>query len=439
MSDGELAAALVGQEVVLRQAYAEMLGLLGEARRRGLSGGYADVRGFLAEELRLSAREIQARLADADATQQGRNLLGEMRAAPLAATGAALAAGRVGVEQVREIGRVFTRCPESLSHQERVEAERILLELAVQARPEAVRAAGRRLIACWQTDDRPPVDPPEPQRAFRYRRNRRGEMVFSGFLDPETATTLEGLFGPLATPRPADAEGHPDWRTREQRQGDALAEVIDSAARADELTVQGGERAVLTVTIPLTELESRVNRRLLEVPGCASLDQLRRLACEAEVVPAIFGHPGQPLYLGRGERHASKAQRRALALRDRGCAFPGCDRPPKWTVPHHIRYWINHGGTDIDNLVLVCTRHHRILHHTDWEVRINPADGLPEFLPPARLDPQRRPLRNSAHGVVGAWQHRDRPPPPPSPWRDSGTLRCERPRVPSGSSCGEVT
>lgn len=254
-----------GQEVVLRRAYAELLRLLGEARRRGSCGGYADVRGLLAEELRLSAREIDARLADATATQASPNLAGEARSAPLAATGQALADGRIGAEHVRVIQQVFTHCPDALPDQERTEAEHIVLELAMQARPEAVRAAGRKLIACWQDEDRPPTDP--PQREFRYRRNRGGEMAFSGFLDPETATTLEGLFGPLAKPRPADVDGHRDWRTREQRRGDAPAEIIASASRTDDLTVHRGKRAVLTVTISLEELESRVNTRLLDVPG----------------------------------------------------------------------------------------------------------------------------------------------------------------------------
>jgi hypothetical protein len=129
------------------------------------------------------------------------------------------------------------------------------------------------------------------------------------------------------------------------------------------------------------------------------VDQLRRLACEARVVPAVFGHEGEVLYLGRSARHASPAQRRALALRDHGCAFPGCDRKPKWCTPHHVSWWVHLGPTDLDNLVLVCSRHHRMLHHSEWEVRIR--HGVPEFIPPPWRDPDRQPMRNTVHDPPG--------------------------------------
>jgi hypothetical protein len=62
----------------------------------------------------------------------------------------------------------------------------------------------------------------------------------------------------------------------------------------------------------------------------------------------------------------------ALVIRDRHCRFPGCDRPPDWTEAHHVR-WITHGGaTALDNLVLVCTRHHHLLHTPGWHAKLLP-------------------------------------------------------------------
>ncbi|SFO96671.1 HNH endonuclease [Amycolatopsis arida] len=604
--DEQLASAALASEAVLRREYAWMVALVAEAERRDLGRrlGYAGTTGWMREELRLSAREIRTRLGLAAATRPEQSLTGPPRPARLAATGTALATAEISAEHARVIAETFDRRPSHVTDEARSADERTLLELAAQATPDVVRVAARRLITYWEADGRPPEDEElaAPRREFAYHHTRPGEMRFHGLLDPETAATLEGLFGPLAKPQPT-ADGSRDGRGREARQGDALAEIIDCAARTDDLTVQGGERAVLTTTLSLTDLEHRTRQALLTPPeqartshpaiaarppepddpggpstwhrrtapaetpmatpptaatprstgpvseaepsqpshepapfqptgepgsprpasrlgsphpaaqpapfqpatepapfqsagkpmptrtaskptpfrpagesapchppsgpgpcrpadqaepthpagepeqhrptsrlapprsphepgpshptadpvpfpspdepepsrtiggpqacsqpaagtcpdhpgrvvpgllGVASLDQLRRLACEAAVVPAIYGQRGEPLYLGRTTRHATTAQRRALALRDRGCAFPGCTRTPKWTVPHHLRPWAHGGTTDIDNLVLLCAAHHRVIHHTRWEVRIDPSSPHPEFLP----------------------------------------------------------
>ncbi|MGI8691631.1 MAG: HNH endonuclease signature motif containing protein [Geodermatophilaceae bacterium] len=88
--------------------------------------------------------------------------------------------------------------------------------------------------------------------------------------------------------------------------------------------------------------------------------------------------------------------RRALNLRDRGCAFPGCQRPPAWCDGHHIVSWAVGGTTGLDNGVLLCGHHHSVVHGDNWAVRLA-ADGIPEFIPPAWIDPQRTPRRNSRH------------------------------------------
>ncbi|WP_182345813.1 HNH endonuclease signature motif containing protein [Tomitella gaofuii] len=108
----------------------------------------------------------------------------------------------------------------------------------------------------------------------------------------------------------------------------------------------------------------------------------RRLACDAAITPIGVDGRGMPLNVGRTRRLASRAQRRALAARDHGCAFPRCDRPPAWCVAHHVWHWADGGPTDLDNLVSLCTEHHRAVHHHGWTVVIDGKDGLPRFLPP---------------------------------------------------------
>ena len=115
------------------------------------------------------------------------------------------------------------------------------------------------------------------------------------------------------------------------------------------------------------------------------------LACDAAVVPIVMNGKGQPLDIGRATRTIPDGLRRAVTARDRGCAYPGCGRPPSWTECHHIIPWEHGGPTTLPNLVMLCRAHHRLLHLADWVVRIH--DGLPEFIPPAWIDPDRRPRR----------------------------------------------
>jgi hypothetical protein len=101
------------------------------------------------------------------------------------------------------------------------------------------------------------------------------------------------------------------------------------------------------------------------------------------------------LDIGRAERNIPLGMRRALVHRDRGCAFPHCDRPAKWSHCHHIRHWANGGETKLNNLVLACGFHHRLLHSSEWEVAI--INGRPKFFPPPFMDPERKPLHNHLH------------------------------------------
>ncbi len=130
--------------------------------------------------------------------------------------------------------------------------------------------------------------------------------------------------------------------------------------------------------------------------GTISAAEARIHACDCMLIPAVLGTNSEPLDLGHQRRLISTPLRRALYLRDRGCAFPGCHRPPRHCQGHHVRHWADGGPTELGNLVLMCAHHHRLLHRSGWQVRIA-ADGLPEFLPPTFLDKRRKPRRNNLH------------------------------------------
>jgi hypothetical protein len=111
----------------------------------------------------------------------------------------------------------------------------------------------------------------------------------------------------------------------------------------------------------------------------------------------VFAGPSQPLDLGRFRRLITGALRRALVARDRGCAFPGCDRDARWTDAHHVRHWSHGGPTALDNLLLLCSFHHTEIHEAGtWTVFVD-TDGLPTFIPPRHVDPEQKPQRNKYH------------------------------------------
>jgi len=127
--------------------------------------------------------------------------------------------------------------------------------------------------------------------------------------------------------------------------------------------------------------------------------ELLAWACEAEIVAVVFNDLGGVLNYGRSRRLASPGQRLALAARDRGCTFPGCDRPPAWCQAHHVLEWIKDGLTDVENLCLVvCAYHHKHFARAGWRVVIR--GGVPWWIPPSWEDPEQTPRRNTVHHVA---------------------------------------
>jgi hypothetical protein len=107
----------------------------------------------------------------------------------------------------------------------------------------------------------------------------------------------------------------------------------------------------------------------------------QRLVCDAVFVRVLTNAGSAPLDVGRASRHPTTAIARALLLRDGGCAFPGCETPPRFCHAHHIHHWEHGGPTALWNFVLVCRYHHRLLHELRWRCHIAP-DGRPRFTTP---------------------------------------------------------
>ena len=156
----------------------------------------------------------------------------------------------------------------------------------------------------------------------------------------------------------------------------------------------GPVKAVLTVTTTLDGLRSGLAKAgRLDTGLALSAAALRMLACDGLVVPAVLGTDSEVLDLGRAQRDFNRAQRRATALRDRGCVAPGCDQPPSACHVHHMWWWTLGGPTDLGNAALLCEFHHRMVHRQGWAMNLAP-NGYPQLTPPTTIDPQQRPRQH---------------------------------------------
>ncbi|MDX3195403.1 DUF222 domain-containing protein [Streptomyces sp. MN03-5084-2B] len=384
---GELVACI-------RSAEAEIGALLVGIEQRGVMElfGYRSAARLYEHLADVSRQEATRVVKRARLVNPGRNLDGSPIPALAPATGAAALDGRLSTPMIDVITGVLADVP--VEHRESAEAN--LLTFAEEAGHKQVAALGARILAHLNPDGPAPDDtePVAPSRELFLRRKRTGVWELSGRFDDETGTRASALFDALAERRTGD-EG-PDFRTLPQRFGDAFSDAVDLALNSPDLPMQAGERAHVMVAVSLEDLKTGVGKATLGDTGTISAAEARVHACDAMIVPAVLGGKSEPLNLGRLRRLISAGLRRALFLRDRGCAFPGCHRPPRHCQGHHIRHWAEGGPTDLSNLVLMCAHHHRLLHRSGWEVRIA-ADGLPEFLPPVFVDRRRKPRRNNLH------------------------------------------
>ena len=239
-----------------------------------------------------------------------------------------------------------------------------------------------------------------------------------------------------------------DRRDHGARLWDALVTTAHHALNTQLPPETHGTPARLLVTLDQQTLKGDLQAHGIGVGTSADGTELppevlRRLACDAEVIPAVLGTLGEVLDLGRLRRLVTTAIWTALILRDRHCTFPACTRPPLMCHAHHLTHWANGGETKLDNLALLCAHHHRTIHHTPWRIRLNPVDRRPEFKPPPTL------------GTYSAWiRYRPRTGSRPPSWRrvlagaavdgsgagaDGAVLRAPTAqKTPRGRNCTEI-
>jgi hypothetical protein len=159
--------------------------------------------------------------------------------------------------------------------------------------------------------------------------------------------------------------------------------------------VQVSGRALLAVTIDHQWLLAQLGHATLDSGQPLDPATARRLACDAGIVPIVLGSRSEPLDVGRMAYTIPAGLRRALHQRDRGCTFPGCRRRPKRCQAHHVEHWSEGGETSLGNCTLLCRYHHHLIHHSGWQIQMR--QGRPWFIPPAFIDPHRRPRPGGPH------------------------------------------
>ena len=162
---------------------------------------------------------------------------------------------------------------------------------------------------------------------------------------------------------------YPKRPTHTVRRADALAwmaERLFEEGEAPALSPHGHEVVVYVDTDVLARGEA--GRCETEHHGTLAAETVRRLCCDGAIVATVDGPKGEPLSVGRRTRSISPALRRALMSRDRGCRFPGCAATHR-LHGHHVRHWAEGGETALDNLVLLCPVHHRLVHEGGFDVR----------------------------------------------------------------------
>ena len=237
-----------------------------------------------------------------------------------------------------------------------------------------------------------------------------GMFILNGRFDPVAGSIIEtALADETRRLRNQNAETNNsgDLTGFDQLLADALVNLLHTDNKNNGNS-EGGERKQRRPTLILTAdwdvlKKQMTNTRLLDDTPIPVTEAIK-LACEADILPAVFNTKTQKLWLGRKHRSATEAQRAALIVRDKHCV--GCGRTPTWCEAHHIQHWAHGGQTNLDNLVLVCTSCHHNIHDNGWQITQN-QDRKYDLRPPPKPHPANKTTPGEHHN------HQLRPPPKP--------------------------
>lgn len=298
-------------------------------------------------------------------------------------------------------------------------AEQELVKAAHVLSPADLRRLGKRVRDTLDTDG------PEPAEARALAAEtlwlKRGDLgtEFGGYLAGANAELLHTLILAGAKPHKT-VDGHRDPRSRGKRQADALTTILTTAAATGTAAPSHGDiKPHVTVTIALNDLATATGTGTLASGTTLSAGAIRRLACDAGLIPIVLGTDSEPLDVGTHHRFVTRPIRHALNARDKGCII--CTAPPAMCEAHHIVHWANGGPTALTNLALLCRPHHTDVHQGHYTLTTH--NGRPHYTRPGWADPppaHPRPSSDDSLPTSASLTH-------PSPSRASRQVAPARP------------
>jgi hypothetical protein len=381
LSEAEVGEAMAVLGELATSVSALMVGVLGEARERslGTGDGWGPVDWARAGAPLVPLRDLVEAQVVADAGAERR--LGSVVAAVLDGAQPGLVgdgAQGCGVLPVGKAAQIVR-----FHHSVRGLADPVVLEATTATLLEAARgadglsekdlgAAIRHALLVLRPD-RLDDEEAEVKRAHRSLTKSKGPMGMSRYtwvLDEEAAAVVDAAVDALAKPKKDQDTGVHDHRGAVTRRADALLDLVTRAVGAPD-GVARQAKTQLVVSVGLEVLEGRCRGTGLTTFGeVLSADVVRRLACDAQVVPVVLGSRGEVLDQGEAVRLFTRPQVRHLWLRDKHCTFPGCSKPAAWTDAHHLVHWAHGGPTDIWNAALLCRAHHSVVHTHRYAGRV---------------------------------------------------------------------
>ncbi len=443
-------AALRSVRSVLYQCPTDQLGALaGElAELRALAGAVlaatvaeADARGVIAESHSASARGWIGEVAP-HARREASTLAAcarVLRREELSAAADALCSARLDLPTAAVIAGEYDKLAPDLAPGVAPVVLGHYVAVGADHGPQAVRRLTEHLLATYGGEGEFDALADHCRRHIHLSAGRpaaAGLWDYRLTVDGEGRSVLEAAIGPLSAPRPDGATGDRDTRPVPRRRGEALI-----AALARSVTAVGhmpaGAKSVLMVTMDYQALRDElragvaVGTRAEGTPLAPAT--VRKLACDATIIPAVLGSHREVLDQGRAERLFTLGQIRALWKRDRHCTFDGCDIPAAWCDAHHLVHWADGGPTDIaTNAALLCPRHHTVVHRDRLAGRV--VDGAVEWNRRAASYDEELTAHRSPNTPPASWSSpRSEPPPdsgPPPTIRSRGPWARSRPTGP---------
>ena len=274
---------------------------------------------------------------------------------------------------------MIARTSEKLGDKMESNAETILVTAAKELDLARLRMVTIQLQHLMDPDSvREEANESHELRFLHFSQTLDGVLYMNGRFDSEAGAIIQTALDALSGPPTPD-----DKRTPKQRRADSLVELARQKLDSGTLAQVGGQKPHVAVTVSMATLANQPGSPAADLEWAQPIpaETARRLACDAAVTPIFLDSESNQPRAGQTSRSISGSQRKALVVRDKGCRFPGCDRPADWTDVHHLKHWADGGKHVMDNLILLCRRHHRMVHEEGWQLVVTAEGNIVALMP----------------------------------------------------------